>query len=414
MILRTLAGGERSVRDVSLGTLIAAENGLRGSASTAVTQRAVLGLPAWLAAVRLASQAVASRKLRVYRGDGALKTRMRSTWQARFFAAAPNERESWFAVWAQTEASLTNSHNAYWTLMLDDAGRVAAVYVADPQAVEVRWNRDQKRKEYRVTRDDGSKSEWLTGQTVIHFRALNLPGWLVDPSPIALHRESLSSALAKVRYESAYYDEGIMQSLAVTFPKEMKPEEADRWRQVFQATHAGASNAHQVRVFGGGSSVSTIGLSLKDSQYIESMQFSIEDVARMTGVQASLLGATSSTGGKDAAAPLSPEHEEDRWFRYGLGPRLTRNEETVGVHPGFFGPGSRDYPRFDNEGVRGDVKTEDDIAHQQIQDGRLLVDEWRAANGLDPLPGGLGKIPQVVPVGGAPNPAPAPPDDPQT
>jgi hypothetical protein len=61
-------------------------------------------------------------------------------------------------------------------------------------------------------------------------------------------------------------------------------------------------------------------------------------------------------------------------------------------------------PGFDADSfVRGDVATEDAVAHQQIQDGRLLVDEWRAMKGLSPLPGGVGKVPQLTPVGGAPN-----------
>jgi hypothetical protein len=58
------------------------------------------------------------------------------------------------------------------------------------------------------------------------------------------------------------------------------------------------------------------------------------------------------------------------------------------------------------------------VQHSQIQAGTLLPDEARADNGRPPLPDGLGQIPQVTPVGGAPNPAPLPtaepaPEEPQ-
>jgi HK97 family phage portal protein len=412
VILRTIGGGDLSVRDASLGALIRATDGGLRSSAPGVTSRLVFGLPAWHAAVRLASQSVAEmRHLRVWRGEGTARKPVQSTWQARFFAGVPNDlQEPWYSVLAQTEASLTNSNNAYWLKITDDAGRVSVVYVPDPQAVEVKWSREKRTRLYRVRLSDAAPTDWLDPQHVLHFRRLNLPGCVKDPTPIEIHRDSLAAAVAKVRYEASYYDEGIMQSLAVTMPGEMKPDEADRWREVFQNSHAGSDNAHQVRVFGGGATVATVGLSLRDSQYIESMQMSIEDVARITGVQASLLGGTGSGGGrKDDSAPITPEHEQDRWWRYGLGPRLTQLEEWVKADPSFFGPAARDYPMFDSSSVfRGDLMTEAEIEHMQIQDGSLLADEARAKRGLPPLPNGLGQIPQIVPVGGTPNPTPTP------
>jgi hypothetical protein len=49
-----------------------------------------------------------------------------------------------------------------------------------------------------------------------------------------------------------------------------------------------------------------------------------------------------------------------------------------------------------------------------VQAGIWLPDEARANDGLNELPGGIGRVVQVTPVGGAPNdsgPPPAPQDD---
>jgi hypothetical protein len=58
-----------------------------------------------------------------------------------------------------------------------------------------------------------------------------------------------------------------------------------------------------------------------------------------------------------------------------------------------------------------DPLTRAQVIHEKIQDGTLLVDEARAEEGLTALPPvpddwqqQPGKIPQVTPVGGAPNP----------
>jgi hypothetical protein len=93
------------------------------------------------------------------------------------------------------------------------------------------------------------------------------------------------------------------------------------------------------------------------------------------------------------------------WLRFGLGPELERIESSLMSDGELFGAARLIYPGFDTEQfVRGDIQTEDNVAHQRVQDGRLLVDEWRASQGLAPLPGGAGKIPQIVPVGGGQNP----------
>jgi hypothetical protein len=62
--------------------------------------------------------------------------------------------------------------------------------------------------------------------------------------------------------------------------------------------------------------------------------------------------------------------------------------------------------------IRGDRQTEADITLKKVQSGQWLVDEARALDGLPPLPDGAGQIPQVVPVGGGPNPNQGPPPAP--
>jgi phage portal protein BeeE len=102
----------------------------------------------------------------------------------------------------------------------------------------------------------------------------------------------------------------------------------------------------------------------------------VDDAARIMGVPANLLGAQLQR--------TVPNLEQDlaTWLRFGLGPELERIEAALDRRRELFPAGAQTYPRFDTEDfVRGDVETEDAIAHQQVQDGRLLVDEWRAEKG---------------------------------
>lgn len=400
MIVKTRGGGDVPIRDVTVGQLLRSQQGI---GAVNVTPQAVAGIPAAMRAIGIASTAVAKLKFRVWRGEGVERKPVKTTWQARFFRGVPNERESWFLLWEQTEASLTARNNAFWLKVRDSvSGTIDAVQLIHPDNVQGRWNRERNRPEYRIRIEWAQAwSDWLDSSSILHFRiGYADPATIMAPSPIDLHREALRASLSKSRYESMLYDEGVAQSLAVIFPRDVKPEEAQRYREHFQAEHGGIENRHKVRVFGGGVDVKTIGLSLQDTQYIESMQFSVEEIARIYGVDASLIG------GSRLNRPISPEHEEDRWIRYGLAPRLERLEQTVRADPDFFGPGARDYPQFDtSELMRGDLETEASIMHKKVQAGIWLVDEARAKDGLLPLPDGAGQIPQVTPVGGAPNPS---------
>jgi HK97 family phage portal protein len=382
------------------------------AAGVPVTASTVGGLPAAKEAIRIAAEQVAKLELGVWRGKGVDRTRVEATWQARFFSGQANSRDSWFLAWEQTEASLTGRNNAYWLKVPDDAGRVAAIHVLHPDMVEPRWNKERGRAEYRILVPwSWQPSDWLDESRILHFRVgAPEPGALVAPSPVALFQATLGAAIAKQRYEGKFYERGLGKSIVASFPMEITPDAAKRYREALEGEHGGVDQQFGVRVFGGGATITTIGLSLQDAQYIESMQFSVEEIARIFGVQASLLGGGTQS---QVTKPLSPEHEEDRWLRYGLGPRLERIEQTVKADPAFFGVGARDYPMFDTGGVlRGDLETEARIAHSKVQAGIWLPDEARAKEGLPPLPDGVGTIPQIVPVGGAPTPLPlAPPDE---
>lgn len=387
-------------RTASLGALIESQGGtVRSAAGVSVSAREVAGLPAFQQAIRVAATSIAKHELGVWRGDGGERRRVTTTWQARFFRDPPNERYPWFFAWEGTEASLTARNNAYW-LKLYEQGRVAAIHVIHPDNIRARWNPAERRTEYRVLLDTGAWSEWLTQADILHFRAgAPEPGAIIAPSPLELHRRTWQAALAKARSESDFYERGLARTVAVVFPDQVTPEQSERWRQVYLGP-GGVESSSQVKVFGGNPRIETIGLSQQDAQYVESQAFTLEDVGRMLGVTPSLLWAAS----KEGAKPITPEHEEDRWFRHGLEPRRLRIESFIRADPAFFGPGARDYPMFLVDVVRGDLRTESETLVREVQAGIVLVDEARAKRGMPPLPNGIGKIPQIVPVGGAPNP----------
>lgn len=411
MIVKT-HGGDQKLR--SLDGLVAMElqaGGGRLTSSLSVTQKEAFGLPAATAAIRVASWAVAKRSLRVWRGEETERQQVTSTWQARFFSGQPNGRQSWFDVLEATEASLTSRNNAYWLKFMEKgSGRVSEAYVIHPDCVDARWNDDKGQPEYKLRSPDSQKwTDWLDESYVTHFSVgFPSPGAIIQPTPFQVHKEAFGGAVGKLRYETTVYSEGLLNKVAVTFPKEVNREQAEEYRDLIVDSHGGIDKAGGVLVLGAGATAAQIGLSLADAEYVESKMFSAREMGQILGVPATLIDANTRD-----QRPMSPEHEEDRWNRHWLEPRLVRIQSRLNIDPAFFGPGARAYVAFGDTVVRGDVAAESNRLVTEVQAGILTSNEARAEKGLKPLAGG--DVLQVTPVGGKPNPnlpaSDAPADD---
>lgn len=376
---------------------------LTRGAGVAVTPTAVAGLPAFDAGINFAANAVAQLAGGVWRGDGALRSRVATTWQARLFKGQPNPEQDWYQFWYIIEASRTARRNAYvWKTKSD--GQVRYLTALHPDQVRPYRTTDGTR--YVVTFGanhprppgvSGFGSVTVDASVVRHIRGPGGIGDVIAPSPIDAFKASLGLAVAKVAHEESIYRNGAQGGLAVSFPAGVTPAQADKWRESFDTDHAGVDNTARTKVVGNGATVTQIGMTQRDAQFIETVGMSLTDVALILSVPAWMLGVQEK-----ATKPVSPEHEMQRFLYFHLAPRLAAIEAAINADTDMFGGADR-FGFDTSDVVRGDLATEADISIRKVQAGTWLPDEARAKDGLPPLPDGVGQIPQVTPVGGAPN-----------
>ncbi len=416
MILATRQG-DKAVRTANLAAFGIASRIGGTATAVAVNPSTASGLPACTAAVRIAAEGVASLDLGVWRGKGVQRAAVPSAWQARL-AANPNEQQTSYAFWETVEESLSYRGNAYiWKNVYQ--GRVVEWYALHPDQVIPRYLDGERKYYVRVSpfyidptgKGVGSVGMYYTvgPETILHIKGFGDGGMWIAPSPVERFAQALGVGLAKINHETSLYARSAMPGMVVTVPGEITKEQATTYRESFEQLHGGSGNVGRTAVVGGGITVAPIGFTMTDAQFIESMQFDVEQVARIFAVQPSLLGAgTAGTSGA-AAGPKTPEHEQARWLKYGLVPRLRRIEAALYADSTLFPANSALYPMFDTDrALRGDLATEAAIAMGKVQSGQWTPDEARALDGLPPLPGGVGAIPQITPVGGKPNPDPLP------
>lgn len=406
-MITTLQGGQRvEYASFSLADMVSWGYDKLRSIGPVVSEGAVQGLPALHRAARLRAEALASLRLRCWRGEGPSRERVENAWQADLFSRRPNEWQSRFAFWETIGESLAWRNNSYiWKLVDPDTYRILNWYALHPDQVKCEGEGRYKvtvRKGYIDPIGRGEGEYKLDYTSILHVRGHGAGGTWEAPSPIQVFREALASPVARQRHEAKMWWRGTALQLAVNFPEGITQKQAEEWRPGWEAAYEGPDGA-STAVIGGGAEIQKVGMTMVDAQFVQMANLTVDDAARIMGVPGNLLGAKTADG-------AIPNLEQDlaTWLRFGLGPELERVESALLSDETLFAPYGRSiYPAFETQDfVRGDVMTEDTIAHQQIQDGRLLPDEWRLPKGLPPLPGGVGKIPQVVPVGGGANPVP--------
>ena len=199
------------------------------------------------------------------------------------------------------------------------------------------------------------------------------------------------------------WNRGATLQYGVEFPAGITSDQANEWKDNFRAQYEGTDGETSV-VVGGGATLKPIGMTQADAQFAEMAHLTVQDASRIMSVPANLLGVQL-----ERAVP-NLEQDLASWLRFGLAPELERIESALEADEQLFGY-AQTYPQFDTqEFVRGDLATEATIIGSLVQQGIITPDEGRSRiwGGLDPLPGGIGEIPQVTPVGGAPNPNPLP------
>lgn len=363
-----------------------------------VTRDTAMGLPAVGRAISLVSETIANLPIQVFEGRGANKRLREDTWQFRLLSELPGMGDfTIFDFISDLNACLEASGNAF-VQKVKAGGEVVALIIIDPNRVRV--GRDGGEKRFEVFDTDG-KMQRYSSSTILHVRGFTVSGADIGLSPISLHRMKIGQMVASDEYIARFYGQGMGKKVAIEVPGQLKKDDAQDMKDTFVANHSGLANSHLPAVLQNGAKLSDFGMTLEDAQYAESEKLNLVQAAHIFKLPPKFL-----TGEGDLT-----EWDFIALHQIGLAPRMRRILTAFHSDADLF-PDRRLYPEFEvRELVRTDAKTKAEVEHLQIQDGSKLVDEARAERGEGPLPAipddpaqTPGMVPQLTPVGGAPNP----------
>ena len=354
--------------------------GQRTASGVQVTERGALAMSAVWRCTALISGVSAALPLHVF-AEGT-KDRLPAP-----LLADPHPELTRLELWRLTFVHRCLWGNAFAQKIRDRGGQLRELWPITPDRVQVDRERpsdaNPSGKWFGVT-DDWGVYHRLTPRHILHLPGLGYDG-LQGMSPISAARQAIGLGLSAEEYGARLFGSGNMMGGLLTTDQQLTNDQADALKQRWKAKVTGLQNAHDVAVLDSGASFTPVTMPAKDSQFLESREFGVEEIARFFGVPHFLLGLTS----KSTSWGTGLEQQATGWVRFDLAPawlapteqRITKELLTGGAEA-----------RYRVEGLlRGDSAARAEMYRVMREVGAFSGDDIRDLEDRPPLPDGQGQ-----------------------
>jgi HK97 family phage portal protein len=241
----------------------------------------------------------------------------------------------------------------------------AQVELLDPKRVQVAANGTV---EWRV---DG---QLVDPASIWHVKAYCAPGQVLGLSPIEHAKQTVGVGLAAKKYGARWFGDNATPSGVLTSDQRMQQPEADNLKARWRDAHQGRRD---IAVLGGGAKFQPVSVAPDESQFLGTLDASVNAVARIYGVPPEMIGGT--TAGHEAYS--SPEMRSTDLLVWTVRPWLIRLENAISA----LLPATQ-RARFNAGGmVRASLRDRYEARRIAIESGFLTVNEVRALEDRGPL-----------------------------
>jgi len=293
---------------------------------------------------------------------------------------APNDRQTALEFREQLTAHVLLWGNAYAEIASDTAGNVTALTPIHPRSVTL-VKLPSGRIRYDVSDPQTGQVRPLLADEVLHLKDRSDDG-VMGKSRIQVAREMLGGVLAAQEHGNKTFANGARLSGVLQTPNVMTDEAIARLATSWQQQFAGTGNSGKTAILENGLTYAQLSMSNEDAQWLQSRQFSIEEVCRIFRVPPVLVADLRH-------ANFSNSVEMNRWFvTHTLRRWLTMWEE--GCERALLGPMARKryFIEHNVEGLlRGDSKGRAEFYESGIDSGWLLKSEARRLENLPAIEG---------------------------
>jgi len=347
------------------------------TAGQPVTRTSILGLSAAWSAIGLLSDSISTLPVVAFieKGDTRIPFELPPRW-----IEEPGEGLSRIDVLNQTMLSLLIEGEAF-LLTPRNEGEIQGIVVVDPMTVTITPDGI-----YRVLGEEVAQGLELT-----HIRGLMLPTTYANErrglGVISYAREGLSAGLATQKFGEAFFGNGAWVGATVEVPGVLSTDGQEAIKAYINERHRGAARAHKIGVLTEGAKLSRpLTFSAEDSQFLQTREFQVADIARFFRVPPEMIGgSTSST----TLTYSTLEGRSAHFVKFSCLPWIVRIENAFTRLWHSEGGPPEGVIKLKVDGLlRGSTKERYDSYKLGLEAGFLTPNEVRALEDMPPIEGG--------------------------
>jgi HK97 family phage portal protein len=364
----------------------------KSSAGVNVSADNALNVSVVYACVKRLSETLASLPLMLYErvGDGKQPAVNHPLYSV--LHESPNDYMTSFELRELIVTHINLRGNAFCVKSMNNRGIIESLIPLNPANMSV--SRSNGLLVYEYTYEDG-RTETFAPDRIWHLKNLPIsclqngapPEGILGVSPISLARESIGLSLAADEYGSRYFANNATVGMNLSFPGKLS-ENAKKFLKESLAEYAKSENRFKSIITEEGGKIDPLSITNEDSQFLESRQFQIEEIARIFGVPPVLIGHPTNTMTYASAEQLFLS-----FATFTIAPWCKRLEQSMNKYLLSDAEQKRYFFEHVMAGLlRGDTASRFQAYSVARQWGWMNVDEIRALENMNPLPDEKGQV----------------------
>jgi HK97 family phage portal protein len=360
----------REVGSARTGSL-ASFSGMSDSGIT-VTEESALKFSAVWQAMRILSELPASLPIEFYEEKGTNRTPVEH--KAKELLMQPNPLMNRF-----TWAELMNSWLQGWGngIAIIEPTKLIPVH---PSGVKPKIVNGELF--YEVDDKDLDIHKTFFSEEIIHYRGFTTTGYW-GRSPIQSAKDNIGLGLAAEKYGARFFKKGGNLKAVIESEGHMNDAEFKEWKKRWDTNYTGDAGDHSTPILEYGLKYKNNTIAPDAAQFLQTRQFSIQDVARWFNLPPHMVGDLSRSTFSNI------EHQDIQFVKYTLRPIVRRQE--IELEEKLLAPKEkgRIRIRFNLDGLlRGDLASVTQHIKEMVLAGVMSPDEGRGLLNRNPRPGG--------------------------
>lgn len=227
----------------------------------------------------------------------------------------------------------------------------------------------------------------LPREKVLHIPGLGYDGF-IGYSVVAMARKSLGLGMAMETFGSRYFGSGTHPGIIVSHPQKLSPQAHSNLQASLIDKYSGLGQSHKLLLLEENMKVEKWGVPPDDSQFLESRQFQIPEIARWFNLPPHKLKDLTKSSFSNI------ESEQISFVTDSILPWLIRLEANYNMQilsksdKEFSGRGRLYFKHIVEGLLRGDAASRASFYKEMLDRGVFCINEVRELEDKDPIPGG--------------------------